>query len=188
LHGTAHITTREYHAMLSAKISRRKKGSEFGLFAEEFIRANEFIWMQHEADSNRQVCLSWDQVQHLPEVQKRIFLNYCYQVDTDLFSGYMRIEDVLTDDSNFMNHSCDPTCWYEGEMIVARRDIMPGEEITYDYATDCTGRDWDFQCICGSAQCRGRLSRDDWKNLQAVYRDHFHHHLHRARSLKRKAG
>jgi uncharacterized protein len=175
--------------MLSAKISRRKKGSEFGLYATEFIRANEFVWMQHEADSNRQVCLSWEQIQDLPDDRKSVFLNYCYQVDTDLFSGYMRMEDVLTDDSNFMNHSCDPNCWYEGEMLVARRDIKAGEEITYDYATDCTGRDWEFQCICGSAQCRGRLARDDWKKLQAVYRDHFHHHLHRAsRTLKRKAG
>ncbi|TAL31771.1 MAG: SET domain-containing protein-lysine N-methyltransferase [Spirochaetes bacterium] len=174
--------------MLSAKISRRKKGSEFGLYAEEPIFEREFIWMQHEGDSNRQIYLSWDDIQKLPDGQRRIFLNYCYQVGADLFSGYVGIEDVLTDDSNFMNHSCDPNCWYEGEMLVARRDIVPGEEITYDYATDCTGRDWDFQCMCGSRECRGRLSRDDWKKLQPVYKHHFHHHLHRAKIARRKAG
>jgi SET domain-containing protein len=44
-----------------------------------------------------------------------------------------------------MNHSCGPTCVFVagGEeytgVMVATRDLFPGEEITYDYCTseDC---------------------------------------------------
>ena len=52
---------------------------------------------------------------------------------------YPKVHTV--DISNFMNHSADPTCWfvdggveYEGVMV-ATRDLRPGDEITFDYAT-----------------------------------------------------
>lgn len=36
----------------------------------------------------------------------------------------------------FENHSCDPTTWFVDDITMnARRDILPGEEITYDYST-----------------------------------------------------
>ncbi|HPA73471.1 MAG TPA: SET domain-containing protein, partial [Spirochaetota bacterium] len=53
--------------------------------------------------------------------------------------------------------------------LVARRDIAPGEEITYDYGTDFTAFDRGFTCRCGSPMCRGYLKKDDWKKLKDVY-------------------
>lgn len=49
--------------------------------------------------------------------------------------------------SRFMNHSCNPNCetqkWtVSGEVRVglfASRDIISGEEITFDYRLDCRG-------------------------------------------------
>jgi hypothetical protein len=59
-----------------------------------------------------------------------------------------------------VNHSCDPNAWvaYEGDncYLVARRDIVPGEEIACDYNINIAdGTAWP--CNCGSWRCRGRV-------------------------------
>lgn len=94
----------------------------------------------------------------------------------------MRTVDV----SNYMNHSCSPTCWFvEGGdeytgLMVAAREIYPGDEITFDY---CTSEDCelspDWACQCGSANCRGRITPHDWQlpELQARYASHFLPHI-----------
>ena len=59
----------------------------------------------------------------------------------------------------FVNHSCKPNCETDqiaGKMwIIALRDIVPGEELTYDYCL-YDGED-DAPCRCGSKRCRGSL-------------------------------
>jgi SET domain-containing protein len=166
--------------MLNPKIRKRQKSrGEFGLFAGDAIAANEFIWMPHPNDSNRHLCLSMEEILRLPPAEREIFLNYCYQVDMNLFSGYVRMEDVESDDANFMNHSCDPNCWYAGTALVSRRPIAAGEEITYDYATDTTSREWGFSCACGSRLCRGTVTSGDWRKMLDVYRGHFIDYMNR---------
>lgn len=166
--------------MLNPKICRNaKQNNQYGLFAAEFIHAGEVIWVPNPDDHRRCVFLSLDGIEELPPAQREIFMWFCYQVERNLFSGCLSMEEALADDSNFMNHSCDPNCWYEGESLVARRDIIVGEEITYDYATDATDRDWDFRCSCGSTLCRGTLRRDDWARLTGVYGDHFIGYINR---------
>jgi len=51
-----------------------------------------------------------------------------------------------------MNHSCDNNTHVENSCDVAIRDIMAGEEITANYNDD---GGIEFQCMCGSKQCRG---------------------------------
>jgi hypothetical protein len=80
-----------------------------------------------------------------------------------------------------LNHACDASAWLEGACrVVARRDILPGEEVTLDQGT------WNFEddsfvddnalCTCGSVVCRGALTKEDWKraDVQARYAWHFH--------------
>jgi SET domain-containing protein len=88
---------------------------------------------------------------------------------------YDRERDDLGD---FMNHSCDPTCWMQDEVtLVARRDIRPGEELTADYAMwendETDVRPWE--CACASPLCRKTITGRDWRlpELQARYRGHF---------------
>ena len=62
-----------------------------------------------------------------------------------------------------VNHSCDPNAYelYErdGACLVARRDIMPGSEITIDYNVNITnGTAWP--CRCGARRCRGEVAGD----------------------------
>jgi len=91
---------------------------------------------------------------------------------------------------DFINHSCEPNAGLDGQIaIVALTRIQPGEEVTIDYAM-CDGSPYDeFDCACGSAICRGRVTGDDWRNpmLWERYAGHFSPYLERRiRALKRR--
>ena len=73
-----------------------------------------------------------------------------------------------------INHSCDPNAWLEGLDLVARHPIAPGEEITVEYATFIAGAGAAFSCHCGSADCRGRVSPEDWRSPELSRRYHGH--------------
>lgn len=73
------------------------------------------------------------------------------------------------------NHSCDPTTWHQDAVtVVARRPILTGEEITIDYATHTISPDWQMNCRCGSANCRGVVSGNDWQLSELQSRYGFH--------------
>lgn len=62
-----------------------------------------------------------------------------------------------------VNHSCAPTCRFRNAVqLVAARDLVPGDELTYDYATTDTAPYDEFECRCGHRSCRGRVRADDW--------------------------
>jgi len=63
--------------------------------------------------------------------------------------------------THYINHSCRPNCYMQtvrGHLIVmALRDIRPGEEITLDYvATLHSDRK---RCSCKSPGCRGTINK-----------------------------
>ena len=68
--------------------------------------------------------------------------------------------------ARWINHSCAPNCEPEEEggrmFIDARRDIKPGEELTYDYQLFVEERYTPalkrlYACACGSRKCRGNF-------------------------------
>ncbi len=73
----------------------------------------------------------------------------------------------------WINHSCDPNAGMSGQVVlVALRDILPGEQVCYDYAmTDGSPYD-EFTCGCGSPLCRGHVTGNDW-SLAALW-DRYH--------------
>lgn len=85
---------------------------------------------------------------------------YCLQITNEwLFD--------MADQTRWINHSCDPNAKIEADLegpdgawanIVAARPILPGEEITYDYAfvAECAE-----PCRCGSPYCRGLIIDPD---------------------------
>jgi hypothetical protein len=73
---------------------------------------------------------------------------------------------------DFFNHSCDPNVGIQGQiMLCAMRDIEPGEELCFDYATTDSSDYDEFPCSCGAKGCRGVVRGDDWKrpDVQAKY-------------------
>jgi uncharacterized protein len=80
----------------------------------------------------------------------------------DTFVGPTRPEEIEPVDR--MNHSCEPSCGVRGSVVlVARRDIGTGQELTFDYGTtDTVGL--SMECKCGAPTCRGVVTSDDWKD------------------------
>jgi hypothetical protein len=78
----------------------------------------------------------------------------------------------------YLNHSCDPNVWMQDEVtLIARRAILPDEELTADYALWEADEDWVmlWQCRCGSPLCRRIITGRDWRlpALQERYGGHF---------------
>ena len=75
----------------------------------------------------------------------------------------------------YTNHSCDPNLAIQGQIVlVAMRDIAPGQELTIDWATTDDG-DHVMECRCGSPHCRRTVTGKDWMKpeLQAKYEGWF---------------
>jgi hypothetical protein len=79
----------------------------------------------------------------------------------------------------FINHSCEPNVGFAGNIVlVAMRDIEPGEELTTDYAL-FDDNDESMRCDCGTPSCRGVISGRDWHRpeLQRRYGSYFSSYL-----------
>lgn len=78
---------------------------------------------------------------------------YALQIGPDLYIGGSGGVDDL------FNHSCDPNAgvMIEGTSaeLHAIRDILPGEEIAFDYSTTLDEGDFTMKCRCSSPSCRG---------------------------------
>jgi hypothetical protein len=78
--------------------------------------------------------------------------------------------------NGYGNHGCDPNLWWTGPYeLAARRDLVPGEELTNDYATSTADPAFTMPCDCRSPLCRGTVTGDDWQRpaLRARYGDHW---------------
>jgi len=98
------------------------------------------------------------------------------QVDDDLYL----VSSDMPEPGDMLNHSCEPNCGLSGSiLLIAMRDIEPGEEITFDYAM-CDASDYDeFACMCGQPACRQLVTGADWRDpvIQAKYAGWFSPYL-----------
>ena len=115
-----------------------------------------------------------NEFRRLPEYQQHRSL----QVADDVYL----VTDPNPTLGDYINHSCDPTTVFVGEItLVARRDLAVGEQVTMDYAT-CDSSPYDeFECECGSAACRGKVTGEDWMKpeLHERYAGQFSPYLQR---------
>jgi hypothetical protein len=159
-----------------------------GLFATRFIPAGTAIWKDvpdHEAASigkthRIEEVLRWRNSEDPEEREQFVWAQkYGYQISKTSYDVPSRA-DIERDYSYFMNHSCDPSCWILTACVwVARRDIQPGEEIHYDYATTEGVLDRIIECACGAPDCRGAVTAQDWKEpeFQRRYEGHIADYL-----------
>jgi hypothetical protein len=85
---------------------------------------------------------------------------------------YLASENLYEkDDAELFNHSCEANIGVRGQIIlVARRPIEAGEELTFDY--DTTEIDSKpFACRCGTPLCRGTIDGSGWKDPGFVARN-----------------
>jgi len=105
------------------------------------------------------------------------FWHWAYRCGEDAFLGPVSLASPMQEATYFQNHSCDPSTWWEDEItLTARRDIFPGEEITYDYATSEANEDelGLVSCLCGSDLCRGEIRGDDHLKRELIERYGLH--------------
>ncbi len=147
--------------MLHSAIEVRSKGAIHGsgLFTTQLIRKGTLIWELDEPT------YTWKEIETWSQERFRDFRWYGFQCGVDRYSLPEGI-------SREMNHSCDPNTWSKGsDSVIARRDILVGEEITYDYSTYDIDIDFEIECHCGASNCRGTISNRDYldSNWQEQY-------------------
>jgi len=96
-------------------------------------------------------------------ISKNESLRRCEQNNSCIFSLNDQEDldgDVEWNPARLINHSCTANCEAELEeariWIVARRDIEPGEEVTFNYGYDLVDYR-EHPCRCGSAGCVGYM-------------------------------
>jgi hypothetical protein len=61
----------------------------------------------------------------------------------------------LVPPGRYLNHSCDPNAGIaDDRVLIALREIVPGEEIRFDYSTAMREDHWTMECRCGEYLCR----------------------------------
>ncbi len=155
---------------LSPKLEVRaepEKGG-FGVYAIEAVAAGEVVsvWGGYIVNAEQLDGLPHDVQQHSVQIEEGLY--------SATIGG--------AESADFINHSCDPNLGLRGQItLVALRDIEAGEEVCFDYAmTDSTPYD-EFECHCGSANCRGTVRGEDWQlpELWAKYAGYFSPYLQR---------
>jgi hypothetical protein len=154
---------------LSSKLEGRPKadGSGNGIYSLEPINKGELVAVFGG------VVYEWDAFIHLPELERSL----CIQVEERHFLVPRPIGE-----GDYVNHSCNPNAGLSGQIgLVAMRDIKIGEEVCFDYAMSDTMPYDEFNCGCGSVNCRGKVGGNDWQmpELQKRYAGFFAPHVQR---------
>ena len=138
------------HPFIVAR-QREEVGGGMGLFVYAGIRKGEVVWAERKNSGPLSAVprpRAW--IEALPPASRKAYCHFMYKTGEDEYQSLAEFDEVpieeypnvrTIDVSSYMNHSCSPTCWfvqggdeYEGVMV-AVRDLVPGDEITYDYCT-----------------------------------------------------
>ena len=162
--------TGQFHSHLSPKLEARpfpEKGG-YAVYAREPISQGELLvlWGGRIISESE---LDFD----IPHFTQRVL-----QIEEGLYI----LQPEPLEPSDFFNHSCSPNAGFSGQIaLVAMRDIEPDEEVCFDYAM-CDGSPYDeFPCSCGSVNCRGEVTGEDWKRpeLRERYAGYYSPYLQR---------
>jgi len=167
---------------VNPKVELRPGRNCLGLFAKQQIRKHEIVigWSGHVVHISQMDRL-------MPPCDRHYFL----QIAEDLCQVPMWRR--FNERADYVNHSCTPNCGFldSSVILVAMRTIEPGEEITFDYAMTGTipGMGDEFSCSCGTVNCRGQFTGDDWRDpkLHARYGPYFASYVRRILSLSQDA-
>ena len=139
---------------------RRSKIHNYGLFARNGFAKGDMV-VEYQGEILRQTIA--DEREKKAEREGEGDGGSCYMFKLD--DDYVVDATVKGNCARFINHSCNPNCsckMIEDEtrqkhiMIIAKRDILPGEEITYDYQFAVESE--KLACLCGAPNCLGRLN------------------------------
>lgn len=166
------------HSLLSPKCHVARSGIDGrGVFAGESFRSGEIVAVWGGKVYTAEECARLGQaVPHM--------LTHTISLCEGYYLGSENLFEM--DDSELFNHSCEPNLGVQGQVIVvARRDISQGEELTFDYDTTETEAD-PFLCHCGSRLCRGSVDGSAWLDDAFVKRNWAYLSWHVQESVRRR--
>jgi SET domain-containing protein len=149
-----------------------------GVFAIAFIPKGELVslWGGRIVRKN-------DLDPSMPRFSQRVL-----QIDED----FCLLTAEEKEPNDCFNHSCSPNLGFFGQIgLVALRDIELDEELTFDYAMSDGSPYDEFECYCGSTNCRKKITGNDWKItfLWEKYNGYFSPYLaKRIQFLRQKMG
>lgn len=121
-------------------------------------------------------CVDRTELDALPAAQ----LHLAVQIDEDLYM--LDAAEPGAIEPAPVGHSCRPNCGMRGAvLVVAMRDIATGERLTFDRAMTEGSDAHELECDCTTAECRGKVTGNDWMlpELQLRYRGYFSPYLAR---------
>nr|XP_043607818.1 histone-lysine N-methyltransferase ATXR7 [Erigeron canadensis] len=135
---------------------QQSKIHDWGLVALEPIEAEDFV-IEYVGELIRPR-ISDIREQHYEKMG--IGSSYLFRLD----DGYVVDATKRGGIARFINHSCEPNCYtkvisLDGQkkiFIYAKRHIVSGEEITYNYKFPLEEK--KIPCNCGSRRCRGSMN------------------------------
>lgn len=162
------MTNRSFSYLNPKCEARDHAGGGCGVFAASFIAKGELV------------SLWGGSIVHKDELDPSMpfFTQRVLQVDEDLY--LLTSEELESNDC--LNHSCEPNLGFFGQIgLVALRDINASEELRFDYAMSDGSPYDEFVCHCGSANCRKKITGNDWMlpELWARYDGYFSPYLAR---------
>lgn len=100
-----------------------------------------------------------------------VFANKTYSPDSNIayFDGYVVDHDTRhsltlagykiepTGPLKFLNHSCDPNCYFQDRTLVAKREINAGAELTTNYLDTEVHLSRPFKCNCRCTNCARKI-------------------------------
>lgn len=155
---------------LSPKLEARPRPAKggYGVYACELVQARDLLVVWGGDVVTRA------QLDLLPPITRR----HTIQVEEDLYLAPTRPPEP----ADYVNHCCDPNAGLSGQIVlIALRDIAPGEEVCFDYAMSDGSPYDEFDCTCNAPHCRKRVSGNDWSRpeLWERYAGHFSPYLQR---------
>ncbi len=168
----------------SKKVYKKEKGEGFAVFASEPIKKGEMLFVMggyiltiEDENSLRGIV-----------ADKPIEISDYFSISP------RKPSDIPKMPQHYVNHSCNPNAGFKGQIfLVAMKTIEPGDEIVYDYAMVMHSNKnsdslFEFDCLCGSKQCRGIISENDWKkkDLQKRYDGYFQYFIQEKINKRRK--
>lgn len=133
-----------------------------GLYTSQLISRGSMV-VEYVGETVGQ-CVSNKREKEYISGKKLRYKNVCYffTIDKEHIIDATRKGGI----ARFINHSCLPNCTsevitvrHEKKVIFfAERDILAGEEITYDYHFKCEEEEKKIPCSCNSKNCRRSLN------------------------------
>ena len=148
------------HSFLSKKcVVKKSMLAGIGVFARKRILKNELVAV-------------WGGIVYTTKEVEKLARKFPIfnQSPVSVFDGFYigPLNNKRLDDAERFNHNCDPNVGIKGQIIVlARRNIEPGEEICFDYDTTEISS-VPFRCRCGAKKCRKIIDGTAWKNPKFV--------------------